>query len=179
MSITMGAPLVEASSAIMQAWCTDMAQQIHDFATIADRYGWDDDKAMLAYMIAHPVICRRIAEQRAVWESDENVIERVRRLAGYTILEALPNTAGVMFDPNNNPSLRIEALKAHARIAGLDGARPPEGRGAPGETGPTAAKFSVEIVFSNGQAEMIKTVEHIGDERDIMEGGSENQATEE
>ena len=151
-------PVVEDSPQLMQAWCTDMAQKIHEYPVIAERYGFEDDQAMFDYLATRPTLRRRIRELRATWESDDNVETRVRRLAGHTVLEALPSTGAIMFNDALNPTVRIDALKAHARLAGIDAL--PVAAGANAGMGGGGGRFSVQIIFgSTGQVETITTVD--------------------
>lgn len=143
-NILTGVP--EMSTMAFFAFCVDTAQQIHTYAEIAKRYGFIDAAAMRDFLVNHPQILRKIKELRAVWQSDDNLETRLRKLAGHSVLEAMPDTAAVMFDKAVTPSVRLDALKAHARIAGVDGLPPVGKDGTPmGGSGP---KFSVSIVFS-------------------------------
>jgi hypothetical protein len=149
-------PLVETNPQVMQAFCNDVAQGIHEYATIAARYYFADTQAVLDYLKTKAAVRKRIKALRAVWQSDDNVEIRVRTLAGHSLLEALPSTSRVMFNEELNPSVRIDAMKAHARIAGLDS--PPPAQAGGGAVG--GNRFSVQIVFSQaGTVETIKSAD--------------------
>jgi hypothetical protein len=148
--------------ATLYAFCIDTAQRIHDYDVIARRYGFGDEAGMVEFLRAHPPVVKRVKELRAVWESDESVELRLRKLAGHSLLEALPDTASIMFDKQVTPGVRLEALRAHARIAGVD--TPPHipagGAGGMGGGGAGGGRFSVQIVFNNsGRVETITASE--------------------
>jgi hypothetical protein len=146
-------------SATLFAFCVDIAQKIHPYPLIATRYGFLNDTEMANYIQAHPAVRSRIKEMRSVWFSDANVETRLRKLAGHAVLAALPSTADIMFNPRASEAMRIDALKAHARIAGVDGL-PAAAREGTGGAGDGAGKFSIQIVFPNaGKTENINTID--------------------
>jgi len=152
-SILTGVP--EMSTMAFFAFCVDTAQAIHTYAEIAKRYGFADAQTMREFLVNHPVILRKIKELRAVWQSDENLETRLRKLAGHSVLEAMPDTAAIMFDKAVTPGVRLDALKAHSRIAGVDGLPPVGKDGQP--VGGSGSKFSVSIVFSGaGKVETMR-----------------------
>lgn len=145
--------------ATLYAFCVDTAQRIHEYDDIAKRYGFGSEARMIEFMRAHPPVIKRIKELRAVWESDESVELRLRKLAGHSLLEAIPDTASIMFDKQVTPGVRLEALRAHARIAGVD-SPPHQAAGGAGGPGGAGARFSVQIVFNNaGKVETITATE--------------------
>src|SRR4029077_4791879 len=135
--------------ATLYAFCIDTAQRIHDYDVIARRYGFGDEAGVGEFLRTPPPVGKRVKELRAVWESDESVELRLRKLAGHSLLEALPDTASIMFDKQVTPGVRLEALRAHARIAGVD--TPPHvpagGAGGMGGGVGGGGRFSVQIVF--------------------------------
>jgi hypothetical protein len=150
------------SPAVLWAFCIDIAQNILPYDVLATRYGFADWRALGAWLAANAAVKKKIKEIRAVWESDDNVAVRARTLAGHAVLEALPETARVMFNPKVPDSTRLDALKLHARIAGIDG-NPHTARENAGQMGgsPGLGRFSVNIMFQNaGRMETITTVEH-------------------
>ena len=143
----------------MHAWMDDVAQKIHGYDVIAARYGFASWQVMAGYIRDNPEINRRIKARRAIWESDGNVEGRARALAAHSVIEALPHTSQVMFDPTAPNAAKLDALKVHARIAGLDGmpAQGRDGAGAPGIA--PGGRFSINILFSD-RTEKITTIEH-------------------
>lgn len=136
----------EMSTMAFFAFCVDTAQGIHTYAEIAKRYGFESREAMHEFLVNRPVILRKIKELRAVWQSDDNLETRLRKLAGHSVMEAMPDTAAIMFDKAVTPGVRLDALKAHSRIAGVDGLPAMGKDGAARQEG--GGKFSVQIVFS-------------------------------
>lgn len=156
--------------ATLYAFCVDTAQRIHEYDDIAKRYGFGSEARMIEFMRAHPPVIKRIKELRAVWESDESVELRLRKLAGHSLLEAIPDTASIMFDKQVTPGVRLEALRAHARIAGVDSPPHVPTGGAAGQVG---GRFSVQIVFNNaGKVETITA-----SERHVKEIEAETEMT--
>lgn len=139
------------------AFCNDVAQKIKLYPTVASRYGFASEAAMAEYIRDNPAIRHRIKELRAIWFSDDNVEVRLRKMAGIALLEAMPDTSGLMFtQPEPKPMVQIDAMNAHAKIAGVSG--PPPG-GRPGDTagGNGGGRFSVSIIFSGGKIETINS----------------------
>jgi hypothetical protein len=164
----------DMDKATLYAFCIDTAQRIHDYDVIARRYGFGDEAGMVEFLRTHPPVVKRVKELRAVWESDESVELRLRKLAGHSLLEALPDTASIMFDKQVTPGVRLEALRAHARIAGVD--TPPHiPAGGVQGSGQMGGRFSVQIVFNNaGKVETITA-----SERHLKEIESETEMTRE
>jgi len=141
---------------VLWAFCTDVAQNIMPYTQIALRYGFVDTDDLKRFLVRQNTVRKRIKELRAVWESDDNVETRIRTLAGHSVLAALPETARIMLNPRNPDATRLDALKQHAVIAGVNA--PP--RVGHGDTGATVGRFSVNIVFANaGKTETITTIE--------------------
>jgi hypothetical protein len=163
----------EMDKSTLYAFCIDMAQRIHGYDTIARRYGFVDENMLVEFLRTHAPVVKRVKELRAVWESDESVELRLRKLAGHSLLEALPDTASIMFDRQVTPGVRLEALRAHARIAGVDS--PPTQSSSNNATGGPGARFSVQIVFNNaGKVETITA-----SERHVKEIEAETEMTRE
>ena len=155
----------EMSAQVLMSFCVDVAQNVHTFAQIARRYGFESVGQMGEFINGNYNIRRRIKELRAVWESDDHVQERVRKLAGHTVLAALPETARIMLNPRLPDATRIDALKQHAAIAGMNAHGGHAAGGANGRS--DAAKFSVNIMFAgSGRTETITAtaIEHKNDE---------------
>lgn len=153
---------VTMAPAVLWAFCVDVAQNIVDYDVLALRYGFDSWQSMQAWIIANAAVRKKIKELRIIWQSDDNVAVRARTLAGHAVLEAIPYTARPLFDEKTTNADRLDTLKMHARIAGIDG-NPHTGRENAGGTGgnPGIGRFSVNIVFPNaGRMESITTIDH-------------------
>jgi hypothetical protein len=153
------------SPQVLWAFCTDVAQNIHTYTQIALRYGFVDTDDLKRFLVKQVAVRKRIKELRAVWESDDNVENRIRTLAGHSVLTALPETARIMFNPRNPDNTKLDALKHHATIAGVFA--PPRTSHNDGVGGPAAGRFSVNIVFSNaGRTETITTIDSTATQED-------------
>lgn len=147
------------SPQVLWAFCVDSAQNIMPYREIALRYGFLDVPQLRDFLVGQEQIRKRIKELRAVWNSDENLETRVKTLAGHAVLAALPGTAQIMLNPRVPDNTRLEAMRDHAKIAGLTNNSWGAGKAGPG--GPEGAKFSVNIMFQNaGRVETITTVAH-------------------
>jgi hypothetical protein len=147
------------SPQVLWAFCVDSAQNIMPYREIALRYGFLDVPQLRDFLVGQEQIRKRIKELRAVWNSDENLETRVKTLAGHAVLAALPGTAQIMLNPRVPDNTRLEAMRDHAKIAGLTNNSWGAGKTGPG--GPEGAKFSVNIMFQNaGKVETITTVSH-------------------
>lgn len=148
----------EMSPAVLWAFCVDIAQNIDPYDVIAARYGFADWERLQSWLITNDAVRKKIKELRAIWQSDDNVAVRARTLAGHSVLAALPHTARIMLNERLADNTRLEALKMHARIAGVDNA-PGAARGAT-EGVPGGGRFSVNIIFPNaGTMESITTID--------------------
>jgi hypothetical protein len=147
----------ELSSLALWNFCVDTAQKIHGYTTIATRYGFTDWREMADFLATNEAVRRKVKELRAVWEADDSVEVRLRKLAGHGLLEALPTVAQNMFD-STSKAAQIDTTKTFSKIAGVDGL-PPVGRD--GQVPGQAQKFSVSIIFgSTGKIENFSTVEN-------------------
>lgn len=154
------------SPQVLWAFCVDSAQNIMPYREIAQRYGFTDVPELRDFLLAQDQIRRRIKELRAVWNSDDNLEERIKKLAGHAVLAALPGTAQIMLNPRVPDSTRMESMRDHAKIAGVFNNA--WSRGGAGPNGGEAGRFSVNIMFQNaGRVETITTVSH---EPETIEG---------
>lgn len=135
---------------MIHALCTDLAQRVYPGEEIAKRYGLTGAE-LGQYLHDHPMLVRRIKEIKAIWESGVSVESKTRTLACHTVLHALPDTGALMFDRTATPQTRLEALKAHARIAGVDGLPPAQKDG-----GSVGGQFNV-IINLPGRVEDLST----------------------
>lgn len=140
-------PLIDATPVVMShqqraAFITDVARKIDEYPTIAMRYGFVDEADMAGYIKSNQELRRAIKEERAVWFSNESAETRARELARRGTAELIPEATNIGLSEITTPSVRLDAIRTLARIAGLDGA----GRAQetyPGVEG--AARFSVVI----------------------------------
>lgn len=146
----------QLSPLALQSFCNDVARRIHTAEEIATRYGFASKLAAREFIESRPAVRRIIQELRSIWESENNLEGRIRAYAGHALLEAAPDNAKIMLDPSVHPTVRIDAMKAHAKIAGVD-ALPAAARGEGGVVG--QAPFAVNIIFQNaGKIESFSTV---------------------
>jgi hypothetical protein len=125
----------------------DIAQRIHNYPTIAERYGLTLE-AMVAW-IRQPEVRRRIKLRRACWESDDNVLERNRTLYGHLVMDAAPAIDALLHDGSVPHTAKLDAFKIVGRFAGLDSPiKAPQGGT---EGGTTGTHFAVNIHFSGGE----------------------------
>ena len=99
----------------------DIAAHIHDYATIAKRYGFASDQELFQFLAAHPNIRLNIRKIRAAFESEEGAEQRVRLKAQQATEFLIAGTASIAADPRVTAQQRIDAFKQLARVGGLDG----------------------------------------------------------
>lgn len=139
----------DMNSLTLQAFCNDVARQIHTPGELARRYGFASPRAARDWIDKRPPVHQMIKTIRAIWESEDNVENRIRAYAHHALLEAAPSNAQIMLDPSIHPTVRIDAMKETAKIAGLTGA-PGLVRNKDGTiSAPGAAPFAVNIIFQN------------------------------
>ncbi len=143
------------SPQVLWSFCNDVAQNIMPYREVATRYGFTDVAQLKEFLIAQEGIRKRVKEIRAVWASDDNVEVRIKHLTQHALLHAVPGTAQIMLNPRNPDATRLDALLAHAKIAGM-GHAPVAGAGG----GPAGGRFSVNIMFPNaGKIETFTTID--------------------
>lgn len=109
---------------------------------IAARYGLTA-KQFLAF-IKIPEVTRRIKLRKAVWESDDNQPERIRRMYGQLTLEAAPSLDKLLHDPTTPAAVKLKGLELSGRFGGADA----RGGGANNSEAATGPMFSVQFVFA-------------------------------
>jgi hypothetical protein len=107
------------SPQVLWAFCVDCAQNIMPYREVALRYGFIDVPQLRDFIGTQNQIRKKIKELRAVWNSDDNVESRVKTLAQHAVLAALPGTSQIMLNTRVPDNTRLEALRDHAKIAGL------------------------------------------------------------
>jgi hypothetical protein len=150
----------EMSSLALQSFCNDVARQIHTPEEIAERYGFSSARAALQWVSDRPAVRRAIKELRAIWESEDNLQMRIQAYYGHALLEAAPDNAKIMLDPTIHPSVRIDAMKEAAKLAGVVGG-PSAARNKDGSviSDGVIKPFAVNIIFNNaGLRENIETI---------------------
>src|SRR5262249_678511 len=77
----------------------DIAAHIHDYQTIAKRYGFSSDQELFQFLAQHPAITTNIRKIRAAFESEEGAEARVRLKAQQATEFLIAGTAGIAADP--------------------------------------------------------------------------------
>jgi hypothetical protein len=139
---------------IVRRFVQDMAQDIHGHDTVARRYGLGDLVGLARYLRANPAVVAQIKKHKAICQSDGGVEAMVRLRALHTINESLAHTGALITDPRVPVGQQLEALKAHARMAGVDSA-PVAAKDGLGHT--PGATFAVNFHFSGGRVERLST----------------------
>jgi len=121
---------------------------------IAARYGLS--AAQLLEFLKIPEVRRRIKVRKAIWESDDNQPERIRRMYGQLTLESAGVAHKMIADPLTPAALRVKMLEVSGRFGGADN-RTGGANNADAVTGPM---FSVQFVFSGtGKTESINVIQ--------------------
>jgi len=139
--IEVPAPLPTLDSALRWAFVCDVAQRSYPEEETAKRYGFTDALAMVAYIRNDKELVRAIKVRRAYWDSDVGLPEKLRTLYGHTLQYGGVANAKLMLDPFIKPEVRLEAMRQHARIAGVDGVAAT----ARGDIGTPGARFVLQI----------------------------------
>jgi hypothetical protein len=140
---------LQAEEATLLSFVNDVAMGLAGMDVIAARYGVT---LMEAFAIAEvPEVARRIKTRRALWESEDNVVERNRVCYGLITLEAAAVLDRQLHHPGTPASTVIDGLKVAGKFAGLD--TQPRQNGA--DSGPGLAPVTIQINFSGGKTESI------------------------
>ena len=142
-------PVVTLEETALLSFINDVAMGLVGMDTIAARYGITVQEAL--DLAEAPGIAERIKTRRAIWESEENVMERNRICYGLIALDAAPVIDRQLHNPGTPASVLIDALKVVGRFGGLDSvSKNPTGTEAP-PTNPV----NIQINFSGGKTETI------------------------
>lgn len=129
----------------VQALISDLAMGMRNYEIIAARYGLTLEQ--LYEFIKIPEVRRRVKTKKAIWESDDNQAERIKRYYGALTLEAAPMMDQLLHNPTTPPQHLLKGIEVAARLGGADN------KGA-GETGGVIAdRFSVVFQFSGAASE--------------------------
>lgn len=141
-------PLQDHEATLM-SFINDVAMGMVDMHTIAVRYGITVEEALL--VAEGPEVARRIKTKRALWESEDNVLERNRVAYGIIALDAAAVVDRHIHHPGAPANTIIDALKIVGKFAGLE--TQPKSNG--GGDGPGLAPVTIQINFSGGKTESI------------------------
>ena len=144
-------PLPPIEEAAMVSFIADVAMGLVSMTTIAARYGLSTDEAIA--LSEHPDIAHRIKSRRAIWESEENVMERNRVCYGLIALDAAGVIDRQLHNPQTPAGVVIDALKVVGKFAGLEGN--PRGQ-TENQNGQTTSPVNIQINFSGGKVESIR-----------------------
>lgn len=124
----------------VELYLTDLAQGIYPASEINARHGLTKEQAR--EFLRRPEVWRRLQAKKTVWESDDNVGERVKTVYRVALFESAPDLAAGLTDKSIPYKERIEASKYMAKIAGLEPA--PSANNAGGASG---NQFAVNIIL--------------------------------
>lgn len=123
----------------VELYLTDLAQGIYPASEINARHGLTKEQAR--EFLRRPEVWRRLQAKKTVWESDDNVGERVKTVYRVALFESAPDLAAGLTDKSIPYKERIEASKYMAKIAGLEPAP------SAGSTGGNVSQFAVNIIL--------------------------------
>lgn len=145
---------IDLDNATIQRLCYDLAQRIHEPATIARRYGLVDEGGLRRWLGAHPQVVVHTKKMKALLDSDMGTEERTRLKALYATEDLIIPMAVLAQDPNVTATQRIDAFKQLNRVAGVDGPGAAGKNDVPGASGPSLV---VNFHFSGGRTETLST----------------------
>lgn len=148
------APEIELEDELLLSFVLDMAQRIHRYSTIAERYGFGDEATLFQFLKDNEAIAKKIARYRVAFESDQAVPDRVRLKAGLAAEDLIHHIALRCKNADTPMSQAIDGFHKILRAAGTDGP-PPQPRAGDFSGGATGTTFNLAIVFSNGETAKI------------------------
>lgn len=142
--------------AMMSAFTTDVAEDLHPPVDIATRYGFATGEHMIHFIEKHRGVRRMIKEKRAAFTANVSIEVRNRKKANFIVGEVMATMADPMFDKRTPAAVRLDTLKVFSRMAGIDGV--PAGSGQNQQGGAGQAGFTVNFMFSGQPTQTITTV---------------------
>src|SRR5262245_32723249 len=136
----------EIEDELLLKFVIDMAQGIHQYATIAERYGFGSEKVLWDFLHKHPAILNQIRRYKAAFESDQAVPERVRLKAGLGAEDLIPYLVLRLKQADTPLGQLIDGYHKLSRSAGTDGL-PPVGKDGVPVGGGTV--FNLAIMFGS------------------------------
>jgi hypothetical protein len=132
----------------------DLVNKIHDYETIAERYGFGDKAGLIRFLQSEPEFSADVGRLRSLLGSDMSAQERCRLKAAIASEELVARIAGIVANPGTTAAAAIDGFKQLNRMAGVDGI-PATGKN--GEATP-GTQFSLTINMPDGRSETITTV---------------------
>lgn len=111
----------KVDDALILQLCYDLAQGIHPYETIANRYGFADVAELARYLQTHSAIAAKARHLKATLDSDMGSGERARLKALIASEELVAPIASIAADPKVAAGQRIDAFKQLNRMGGVDG----------------------------------------------------------
>lgn len=127
----------------------DIAFEIYPAAELAVRYGLGTVAGLRIWLTRNPEMMRQIKVMRALHQSDTGIQERNRLKANHAVEQAIPSITGVVLDPTKGLELRLKAFASLQKMAGLDGAPPPD------KTAAVGVQTNIVIQHGSGKATTI------------------------
>lgn len=89
----------------------DLASGIHDYSTIAMRWGFTTEAALFDFLSTHPPVVARVKQLKATRDSDQGTAERVKLKSQIAYEETIPSLVSIAKNQQAQPKDRIEAMK--------------------------------------------------------------------
>jgi hypothetical protein len=142
--------VVGLDDALIPPLIVDLAQGIHRYSVIAERYGFSEGE-LLEYLRDNPAVRRLVRRHKASYESDEAVHKRIRLKAGLAVEETIEDMVALIRSETTPTGQKIDSFHKLSRAAGTDGGGS-EGRAADGDG---ATRFNLNFIFSDGSRQQI------------------------
>lgn len=131
----------------------DIVTQIHNYDTIAKRYGLVDETGLLNFLQANPRFAQEVAQLRALMAGDMSSQDRCRLKGAIASEELVAVLYEIAMNQANSAAVRIDAVKQANRMGGIDGLQPASREGAAAGT-----PFNINFHFSSGMQAIATTV---------------------
>jgi hypothetical protein len=127
----------------------DLIAQLKPVAQLLEDYGLSE--TALAELLQHPIFEARVREEKAVWLSSENTAERVKLRAQLQVEHGQLVLTEILAGETVSPSVKIDAMKQLAALAGLDRRAAAEMAAAV----PAGPQFQIKFVFQEAGKELV------------------------
>ena len=96
----------------------DIARNLVPWSSVITKHGLSSEE--FNTLLDSRVFIDVLNHERAIWESPESTPERIKLKGQHAVEEGMLDMAGLVSDPETNPTIRVKAFAELIRLAGTD-----------------------------------------------------------